>query len=386
MANTSIQLRKSGVTGNAPAVLEHGEVAINYADGRLYYRTDTNDIDYIYNQETFSTISSNGNLILATSPTDILSFIPGSAISIVANTTNKTLTFGVDESQVGSFVRKTGDIMTGTLSAPTANVISKNLIFYDTLYTELGTRYGTPLPNLISQFTSNSHSYVQVNAENIDPHGTADFVITGDVGNDTEFYIDFGYINSQYDNQSPINSLGDCAFPLDGYLYVQGSTIDQQGGNLVIGTTSSHYPTNVKLLVGGVNYENVVTVFSATDTLIRNELKINKSLTVNSISNLQTTSITIPSDVPTVIDTVNSSIYRSAKYFVQMSNGSSHHIIELNVLHDNSSAFISQYGEIISDVPLGTFSATLTGGNIELTFDSFYSSTNVKFTRTAIVV
>jgi hypothetical protein len=37
MANTIIRIKSSGVIGNTPATLEPGELAINYADGKIYY-------------------------------------------------------------------------------------------------------------------------------------------------------------------------------------------------------------------------------------------------------------------------------------------------------------------------------------------------------------
>lgn len=37
MANTIIQIRNSGVTGNVPSALQPGELAINYFDGKLFY-------------------------------------------------------------------------------------------------------------------------------------------------------------------------------------------------------------------------------------------------------------------------------------------------------------------------------------------------------------
>lgn len=37
MANTVIRIKSSGVLGNTPTTLEPGELAINYADGKLYY-------------------------------------------------------------------------------------------------------------------------------------------------------------------------------------------------------------------------------------------------------------------------------------------------------------------------------------------------------------
>jgi hypothetical protein len=47
MAN-KIVLKKSSVVGKVPTTsdLDYGEVALNYADGRLYFKTSTNEIDY----------------------------------------------------------------------------------------------------------------------------------------------------------------------------------------------------------------------------------------------------------------------------------------------------------------------------------------------------
>lgn len=42
MANTIIQLKNSGASGNSPGTLQPGELAINYADGKLYYGNQTN--------------------------------------------------------------------------------------------------------------------------------------------------------------------------------------------------------------------------------------------------------------------------------------------------------------------------------------------------------
>lgn len=93
MANTTIKLKKSGVTGNIPSLgsLEIGELAINYIDGKLYYNTGVS-VGSIYTASSFSTINSNNSLVLATSPTDILSLVPGSGIEISTNTSTKSIT------------------------------------------------------------------------------------------------------------------------------------------------------------------------------------------------------------------------------------------------------------------------------------------------------
>lgn len=43
MANI-IKLKNSGVSSNVPDSLEFGELAINYADGKIFYKDSTNTI------------------------------------------------------------------------------------------------------------------------------------------------------------------------------------------------------------------------------------------------------------------------------------------------------------------------------------------------------
>jgi hypothetical protein len=121
------------------------------------------------------------------------------------------------------------------------------------LYAGIAPYLSTILPDLIAQFAGNTENYVQVNAENINPEGSADFVITADVGTDTTFYIDMGLHNS--------NREFGATYPLDGYLLVQGNT-GQIGGNLIIGTTSQTPGQHTKIVAGGGEESNVVIQFN----------------------------------------------------------------------------------------------------------------------------
>jgi hypothetical protein len=98
MANTTLQLKKSGVTGNVPNSLAYGELALNYADGKLFYKAANGSIASIStggaggSSDSFATINVNSSLILASSPYDTLSIIPGNNITISADTINKSIT------------------------------------------------------------------------------------------------------------------------------------------------------------------------------------------------------------------------------------------------------------------------------------------------------
>lgn len=129
------------------------------------------------------------------------------------------------------------------------------------------------LPNNIAQFTGTSNNYIQVNLLNKGEYGTADYVVTANAGGDTYYFIDMGYTNINYNPLNANNSLGTSAYPLDGYLYVQGDGPGTMGGNLVIGTATAG--REVVLISGGVNFDNVAAKITSSGIKIH----YNKSLT-----------------------------------------------------------------------------------------------------------
>lgn len=85
-----------------------------------------------------------------------------------------------------------------------------------------------------------------------------------------------------------------------------------------------------------------------------------------------------------VVDQFSAVNFRSAKYFVQMTSGTKYHATELTVLHDNTDAFISQFGTVRSSVVLGGFDASVVAGVLQLRFTPVFSDTTLKMHRTTI--
>ena len=126
MANTVIQVKKSGVTSNTPADLNYGELAINYADGKLFYKDSLSGISSIENQDTFNTIVANNQIILATTPGETLEMVPGTNITMDVDTGNNKIT-----------INSTVDGGSGEDSVARAIANSKTYIFVqDTAPTE----------------------------------------------------------------------------------------------------------------------------------------------------------------------------------------------------------------------------------------------------------
>jgi hypothetical protein len=152
------------------------------------------------------------------------------------------------------------DIQSGVSGKITATTLAAGLFANNVL--NVGNTQ-ISFPNVVAQFAKEGESYIQVNLLNTDAGGSADYVVTAESGTDIEYFIDMGYANKDFVPGSEYNSLGDSIHPLDGYLYVQGnSSAINVGGNLVIGTTTTH--SHVKLIAGGGTNENVVAEITET--------------------------------------------------------------------------------------------------------------------------
>jgi hypothetical protein len=83
MANTVIRLKKSSISGRSPNTLEHGELAINYTDGKLFYKDDANVIQRISGgANSFMYMNVNGTMLVAGVLADVLTINAGNNIEI----------------------------------------------------------------------------------------------------------------------------------------------------------------------------------------------------------------------------------------------------------------------------------------------------------------
>jgi hypothetical protein len=99
---------------------------------------------------------------------------------------------------------------------------------------------------------------------------------------------------------------------------------------------------------------------------------------------------TTNSATPTVIDTFDKRLFRSAKYVAQISNLDGFQTSEVLVIHRGGNVDFSQYGDVVlsSKASLGNFSTTINGNLVELKFtpttNSFVSTITAKRALVAI--
>ena len=85
------------------------------------------------------------------------------------------------------------------------------------------------------------------------------------------------------------------------------------------------------------------------------------------------------------IDSFSASSYRSAKYQVQITQGSSYHTTEVSIVHDGSDSYGTEYGTVRTGISLASFNTDISGGNVRLlATPASSSSTTFKLVRTLI--
>jgi hypothetical protein len=93
MANTVIALKKSSTPSAEPVNLANGELAINFADGKLFYKNSTGQIvSFTSGSNSFGTVNANGTLIISDTVGDVLTIEAGNNISIVGDAINDKIT------------------------------------------------------------------------------------------------------------------------------------------------------------------------------------------------------------------------------------------------------------------------------------------------------
>lgn len=175
------------------------------------------------------------------------------------------------------------------------------------------------------------------------------------------------------------------------------TTLTVTGAATVGGTLSatdsqnSNAPTNGAVRVtGGVGVIKDVTVggaITAGVTAAVTTATVVPALYSNNFLQSSYTSGVIAGITQVDLDSFSASVYRSARYFCQIVDGSDVHISEISLFHDGVKAYINEYGIATNHGQLGTFDAELTGGNVLVRFTPTNATAmTIKLFRVAITL
>ena len=171
--------------------------------------------------------------------------------------------------------------------------------------------------------------------------------------------------------------------------------------------TSSGTAASAQGLTGSPNI--TVTNVNAVDAIISGNLSVAGTITSLDQNDILATGIitassgvdlgdpgivTLSSDTLTTTSTsadtgasVSATVNRSATFQVQVTRGTQYHMTTINVIHDGTNAFLSEYGTIRTGEILATFDADISGGNLRLRVTpTSTASTVFKLSKTVIKV
>ena len=150
--------------------------------------------------------------------------------------------------------------------------------------------------------------------------------------------------------------------------------------NLGLGSIATQNTTAVAITGGTIDGTAIGTTTPSTGKFT--------SIAIDNVSAFDSSSVSVTTTTATTIDSFATGSWRSAKYVIQIADGTSFEIAEVLVIHDGTTAHITTYGNVFTSASsLGSFDATIATGTLSLTFTAAAAtSKTVKVHRTALAV
>jgi hypothetical protein len=335
MANTVIQLKYSATPSAVPASLANGELAINYADGKLFYR---NVAGYIVgfssgaNVYNFSTINANGSIITASGANSILSLSPGENISITGDIFNDVVTISANLKPAFDVANAAYNYANTLISGGGASV-------------NVGSS-APPLPNVGNMWWDTTSGRLFI------------------------YYTDMD--SSQWVEASPSGGSINIASLAANVTPYFSAPFDV--ANAAYNTANATY-----------NFANGVAVNAAAAFAVSNTAVQNGSsfITIGDSGILsKNTSIGVTTEQ--ILDSFSTNSWRSANYVITMNTSTDYHTTQLTVIHDGTNAYMTEYGLLYTNNILGLFNASIdmVSSSVRLNITPTFTGTSIKVLRT----
>lgn len=163
-----------------------------------------------------------------------------------------------------------------------------------------------------------------------------------------------------------------------------GNALEVYGPTVMSSRTTIAGP----LLVGTVTDNGVDKVQVGGSFAVSGASNLNGTTTINNNVALYSSYGTVLSTSTTVIDSFSTVLYRSAKYQIQISDGTNYETLELFIIHDGVNVYMTSYGNVFTSLAsLGYFDASMATNSISLTYTaSVATNKTIKFLRSTITV
>ena len=143
------------------------------------------------------------------------------------------------------------------------------------------------------------------------------------------------------------------------------------------------------IISGNLSVAGTITSLDQNDILATGIITASSGVDLGDpgIVTLSSDTLTTTSSSQDTVASVSATVNRSATFQVQVTRGTQYHMTTINVIHDGTQAFLSEYGTIRTGESLATFSADISGGNLRLRVTpTSTASTVFKLSKTTIKV
>ena len=349
MANTKLKLKKSSVAGRIPAAgdLDYGELAINYRDGKLYYKDNANAVQAFTDSDNIVTQITN----LSLNSSDVINLIDSDYVQA------RVSSGVIGDANTVILNEYTGDSSTSTFALTYSPTTDQHAIVM--------------VDGVVQQVNNYSLSGSQLTLDEAPVTGAEVEVRTLRMQTGEVTVRDFA--NYIYQPSSSTTTFSGADINAQTLAYnVSKLDVYKNGVRLVNGLdyTASN-GTSVSLLGGAADSGDTINISSFAASTINDAINT---------TSLSTTSAN------QIVDTFNKTVSRSAKYIVQMTQNSRYHSQEVMLIHDGTTVSMVEYADIYTDSDLGTVDASISGNLVRLQVSPNYTNTTVKTHRIEVGV
>jgi len=143
------------------------------------------------------------------------------------------------------------------------------------------------------------------------------------------------------------------------------------------------------IISGNLSVAGTITSLDQSDILATGIITASVGVDLGDpgIITLSSDTLTTTSTSQDTISSISATVNRSATFQVQVTRGSEYHVTTINVVHNGTTAFLSEFGTIRTGSVLATFDADISGGNLRLRATPTTSASTVfKLSKTVIKV
>lgn len=160
---------------------------------------------------------------------------------------------------------------------------------------------------------------------------------------------------------------------------------DDDGTALTFESDLVEVYANGAKLVGGSDYTtgtNTITLTQAITGTVE-VVSVARASFLDGIARTDTSALTTTT-ADQVVDSFSLATFRTAKYIVQMQNGSNYSVAEVLLVHDGTTVYTTEYARIDTSSSLGTIDADISSGLVRLLVTPTNTNTTIKAQRQTV--